>query len=213
MVRRTVTIAALLTLLLGSFACAVEPWGATIVFAPNDILVYEGTGESRVAEPTAEPVTVGNFVIERVLRPSNSDLGDFGLTMRYRTGPAGTLVNTQTWGWVESRQGLHLRCRAVDPEAPIGFWVRAHVTDRSQRQAWLYLDVGPNAWNRQPAVTANRRCHTGPQCWYVPLDLDDIYAGDRGEQDEFSIVLGVGGWGAYAIDKLEIRPYKTQRAE
>lgn len=213
MARRIAAMAVVLIVVAASSTLAQQPQGATIIFGPNDILVYQGVGDSRAEEPTGEPVSVGNFVIEAVARPSESDLGDWGLTMRYRTGPYQILLNTQTWGWPQSRNGLHLRCRATDPEAPIGFRVAAEVFDRSQNQAWLYLDVGPNAWDRRPAVIANRRCRNGTHRWYVPLLLDELYPAGRDDEDQFSIVLGVGGWGAYGIRKLEIKPYLPLRAD
>ncbi len=207
MARRIAAVAVVFIVVAASSTLAQQPEGATIIFGRSDILVYQGVGDSRAEQPTSEPVSVGNFVIESVARPSESDLGDWGLTMRHRVGPYQTLLNAQTWGWVQSRNGLHLRCRAKDPEASVGFRVAAEVFDRSQNQAWLYLDVGPNAWDCRPAVVANRRYGRGMQRWYVPLLLDELYGGERGDSDEFSIVLGVGGWGAYGIRKLEIRPY------
>ena len=212
MARRIAAMTVVLIVVAASSTLAQQPEGATIIFGANDILVYQGVGDLRAEEPTSEPVSVGNFVIEAVARPSESDLGDWGLTMRHRSGPYQTLLNSQTWGWVESRNGLDLRCRAKDPEAPIGFRVAVEVFDRSQNQAWLYLDVGPNGWDRQPAVIANRRSRNGTHRWYVPLLLDELYPAGRDDRDQFSIVLGVGGWGSYGIRKLEIRPYLPPRA-
>lgn len=203
---KIVVISAALALLLCWSACAQEPQGATIVFGPDSVLVYQGVGANRAAEPTTEPVSVGNFVINRVLPPSESDLGDFGMTIRYRCCPDQSMLNTQTWGWAESRVGLVLACQAKDLEAPLGFRMRAQVLDRSQNQAWLYLDIGPNAWHRHAAVTANRRRGRGAHFWYVRTDMPSIYAG-REVKEPFAIVLGIGGWGACGVQKIEILPY------
>ena len=213
MARRIVAVAALLTLALGCAASAQQTEGATIIFARNGVLIYQGVGERRAAEPTREPVSVGNFVIEQVLLPSESDLGDFGLTMPYRNAYYQSHMNLQTWGWVQSRNGLCFVCRAKDVETPVGFWMRASARDRGEQQGWLYLDVGPNAWDRRPAVTANRRYHSGTHRWYVDTDLEGIYGPGREVRDLFAIVLGTGGWGAYSIEEITIRPYKITNRE
>jgi hypothetical protein len=207
MVRRTVIVSVVLALLLCWSACAQEPEGATIIFGRNDILVYQGTGEDRAAEPTDQPVSVGNFVINQVAPASESSLGDFGLTMRYRGGPGETMMNAQTWARPESRAGLALLCAAKDLEAPLGFRLRAWVADRSQKQAFLVLDIGRDAWHRDAAAPANRRYGRGVHRWYVETDMPSLYGGDP--REPFAVVLGVGGWGAYGVQKLEIMPYHS----
>ena len=127
MARKNTVVSAAFVLLLCWSARAQEPQGATIIFGPDSVLVYQGTGANRAAAPTTEPVSVGNFVINCVLPPSESDLGDFGMTVRYRCGPDQSMLNTHTWGAPESRVGLVLACQAKDLAAPIGFRMRAHV--------------------------------------------------------------------------------------
>ncbi len=55
-------------------------------------------------------------------------------------------------------------------------------------------------------MTANRRRGRGTHLWYVRTDMANIYAG-REAQEQFAIVLGIGGWAACGVQKIEVLPY------
>ncbi len=196
---------ALIVALTASCALA-QGTGATIIFRPDGMALYEGTGDEMAAEPATEPITIGNFRLLGFEPPSESNLDYVGLVMPYRGALNQRMVNlATTWG---SPQGLALLCEAVEPTDPVGFRVRAWAHRRGDKGSWLAMTLAPGHTRigEMPAVVQNRRYLGETHRWYVETDMPTLYD-DHEVQPEFSIVLKVGGWGSWWIKRIEIKAW------
>lgn len=183
--------------------------GATITFVDRQVRIYEGTGGMRALEPTDAPVIVGNFRIEDVRLPGESNLDYVGLVFPYRGLIDEIAINLErSWG---SYRGVALICEAIDASAPIGFRMRAHARNRMLRVpgAWLELQLGRSATDRNaiPAMTRERRAGWDMHHWYVEQDLPAILRVDDPDTDRFAILLNTGGRGSYWVKWLEIKEW------
>jgi len=196
---------ALIVTLAASCALA-QGTGATIVFRPDGMALYEGTGDDMAPEPATEPIAIGNFRLLGFELPSESRLDYVGLVMPYRGALNQRTVNLETtWG---SPQGLALLCEAIEPADPVGFRVRAWAHRRGDKGSWLAMTLAPGHTRigDEPAVVQNRRYLGDMHRWYVETDMPTLYDDDE-VQPEFSIVLKVGGWGSWWIKRIEIKAW------
>ncbi len=202
----TIPGATALIIALAASCALAQDTGATIVFRPDGMALYQGTGDAIAPEPATEPIIIGNFRLLGFVLPGESNLDYVGLVIPYRGALNQRMVNLETtWG---SPQGLALLCEAVEPADPVGFRVRAWAHRRGARGSWLAMDLAPGHTRvgEMPAGVRNRRYLGEMHRWYVQTDMPTLY-GDDDPRSEFSIVLKVGGWGSWWIKRIEIKAW------
>ena len=200
---RMVGIGVLLLGLAATTAPAQGIGGCTVFFRESDVVVFGGYGEGMQPSPVAPPVEFGNVRVNRIVLPSESALGMFGLMMPWRGAQDQSALNLDTtWG---AERGLTFLCEAIDPDQPIGLRISADSLDHSMRYANLALEIGPNAKDLTP-VSMGKRFGNGPHRWYIFTDLQSIY-GKRQVQPQFAVVLRTEGRGAISISRMVLASY------
>jgi len=203
--------AAVVLVAIVTAAAVAQDRGATVTFTGGHLVVYEGTGETKMECPQTQPVTVGNLRIVDVIPPSESNFDNFGLVMPFRGALNERAVNLETrWG---SRQGLALVCEAIDPTAPIGFRMRVHARRRMVHAHGVTLNLelarDPDRRHRIPAVRPSGRIFGDMHAWYVLTDLPTIHESGDPDDNEFAIILDVEGRGSFWLKWLEIKRWPT----
>ncbi|MGI5816825.1 MAG: hypothetical protein ACOX9R_01875 [Armatimonadota bacterium] len=207
---RAGTIVLILVAFVAGAACA-QDHGATITFTDTKTLIYEGTGEMRAEMPTDAPVVVGNLRITKVRLPAEANRDYVGLVIPFRGALNERIANLDSrWGGAGA---LALVCEVIDPDAPIGFRMRAHARVRMQHSpgAWLEANLGrgPDDTRPIPATAQNKRFSGGMHTWYVLSSIDEIRRTENPQSDRFAILLDTGERGSWWIKSLELKAWPT----
>lgn len=211
--RAVVTTLTLVAVMAGALYAQDE--GATITFTNTKTLVYQGTGEMRAETPMECPITVGNFRITDIRMPSQANLDYVGLVIPFRGALNERMVDLDP-RW-DGSGPLVLMCEVIDPEAPIGFRMRAHARVRMVHSpgSWLELNLGRGPKDEQPipAADQNKRFTGDMQRWYVVSSIEEIYQKQDPESDRFTIMLDTGERGSWWIKWLELKEWPTVMPE